>query len=138
MCPLHNNVVADTPPAALHSYGARLATFLLRRRSTPSYQPNAKASDTRTSTMTTASRAGFWLSVSALYACMFTPVYCTMRAGGALRSAQVALPLMFAGLALEAVADEQKQAAKKAKPDSFVSTGGWLAGLAGLAAAPAG
>ncbi len=90
------------------------------------------------STLPTSGRAGFWLSVSALYACMFTPVYCTMRAGGALRSAQVALPLMFAGLALEAVADEQKQAAKKAKPDSFVSTGGWLAGLAGLEAAPAG
>jgi hypothetical protein len=75
--------------------------------------------------MTTASRAGMWLGVSALYACMFTPVYCTMKAGGVLRSAQLSLPLMLAGLALEATADEQKQAAKKTNPSGFVSSGMW-------------
>jgi hypothetical protein len=104
----------------------RLATFLVRRaRGSASYKDGPlKSSQERTKAMTPGAKLGMWLGTSLLYCAMAAPAYCTLAAGRELPSLLPSLPLMYAGLALEAVADEQKQAAKRERPQRFVSTGG--------------
>jgi hypothetical protein len=103
----------------------RLASFLVRRaRGSASYQAGPlESSQERTHAMAPGAKLGVWLGTSLLYAAMATPAYCTLAAGRDLPSLLTSLPLMYAGLALEAVADQQKQAAKRRKPQGFVSTG---------------
>lgn len=105
------------------AYGARLWRFTHVRYRNSSYGPIRARGDKADATLPVALRLYLWIAVSWLMT--FTAmsawrvsesgVLTPWVAGGAL--------VMLAGLLLEAVADQQKQAGKARKPDGFVTDG---------------
>ena len=70
-------------------------------------------------------KVAVWLSVVALYVCQVSPVFYRLdnaAAGGELW-AYVGAGIMLLALILESVADHEKSAAKKLRPDRFCDTG---------------
>jgi steroid 5-alpha reductase family enzyme len=113
---------------ALAAYGLRLGIYLVARERNSGYR-SSQAGDDR------GPRAGFgvklaiWTSVSCLYVMQFLPTLARFAAdaSGAADPAPafpaVGLPIMAAGLAIEWIADAQKNAAKRRAPGRFCDSG---------------
>lgn len=116
--------------AILILYGMRLAGFLLYREiKSASYRKAVeKVTNPSEKKMPFFVKATIWISVSVLYIMQTYPVI--FRVGSSLDSSSTKMiaPLIGAliaivGLAIETIADLQKNAAKKKNPHTFVSTG---------------
>jgi steroid 5-alpha reductase family enzyme len=114
---------------ALGLYGLRLGTYLLRREFSSSYKKELAGLKERASGISFAKNVGIWLGVSLLYVMMFSP-----NLFGLLNSAQpltglgltsqiLGLTVMFGGLGLEALADQQKSSFKAKNQDRFCNVG---------------
>jgi len=110
-------------------YGIRLGTYLVIREGKASYQATQQADGDRSAGTGLAAKLGIWVTVALLYPAMFLPALVRFagEAGGgadlvpALSIAGVAV--MAAGIAIEAIADRQKSAAKKRNPGRFCDSG---------------
>ena len=110
-------------------YGIRLGTYLAIREGKASYQATQKSDGDRSAGTGLAAKLGIWITVALLYPAMFMPALARFvgeaRGGAdqvpALSIAGVAV--MAAGIAIEAVADLQKSAAKKRNPGRFCGSG---------------
>jgi len=110
-------------------YGIRLGTYLVIREGKASYQATQKADGDRSAGAGLAAKLGIWVTVALLYPAMFMPALARFAGearGGvdrvpALSIAGVAV--MAAGIAIEAIADRQKSAAKKKAPGRFCDSG---------------
>ncbi len=112
------------------AYGLRLGLFTWHRQSSPSYAPRIAGILEADRRLPVAARLSLWLMCSLLYGFHLQAV--ALAAGQvAFAGARSLLPpavllaagLMFAGLAIEAVADWQKQRAKAAAPRALLTAG---------------
>lgn len=124
------------------AYGVRLASFLAARARKPSKGDAAPAKN-----VSLGAKLAACLSCSILSACIFTPtnavlgqvrwslvvylLYCSRYTqnspwkAGMSSTAKFGLPLLFAGLILEAEADRQNSTAEEADPTALVDSGLW-------------
>ena len=110
-------------------YGIRLGTYLVIREGKASYQATQKADGDRSAGTGIAAKLGIWITVALLYPAMFMPALA--RFAGEARGTADAVPalsvagaaIMAAGIAIEAIADLQKSAAKKKNPGRFCDSG---------------
>ncbi len=132
---------ADAAPAwiswaqllALLIWGLRLGIYLTVREREAAYRAAVSDQTDRSEALPAVIRVLIWLSVSALYVCMFSPAVFLAYAGAtlsadALLCTGVAVTLMTLGLALESLADRQKARLKACDPNAFARTGlyGWV------------
>jgi steroid 5-alpha reductase family enzyme len=111
------------------AYGLRLGTFLVIREGKSSYQASQAADGDRPDRVGLGLKLAIWVTVSVLYVLMFTPLLARFAAEDSgkadplpgLSAAGVAVTAL--GLALEAIADAQKSAAKKKAPRRFCGSG---------------
>jgi steroid 5-alpha reductase family enzyme len=111
----------------LAAYGLRLGTFLVIRESKPSYRASQAVDGDRPQRV--GLKLAIWPTVAVLYAIMFMPLTARFASEAAGRADP--LPWLSAigaaatalGLAIEAVADAQKSAAKKRAPKRFCDSG---------------
>jgi steroid 5-alpha reductase family enzyme len=114
--------------ALVAAYGLRLGTFLVIREGKSSYRAS-QADDDRPARVGLGLKLAIWVTVAVLYVIMFMPLLARFAAEAAgatdalpaLSSAGVAATAL--GLALEAIADAQKSAAKKKAPSRFCGSG---------------
>jgi steroid 5-alpha reductase family enzyme len=113
----------------LAAYGLRLGTFLVIREAKPSYRASQAADGDRDERVGLGFKLVIWVAVAVLYAIMFMPVMARFasEAGGKRDASQwlsaIGVAATALGLAVEAVADAQKSAAKKRKPKRFCDSG---------------
>jgi steroid 5-alpha reductase family enzyme len=111
------------------AYGLRLGTFLVIRETKSSYQASQAADGDRPDRISLGLRLVIWPSVAVLYVMMYMPLlarFASEAAGkidGAPWLSAAGAAVTALGLAIEAVADEQKSAAKKKSPGRFCGTG---------------
>jgi steroid 5-alpha reductase family enzyme len=114
--------------ALLMVWGLRLGIFLVRRETNAAYRPQLAASGAYDQGKGFLKKLPVWIGVSVLYVAMFSPALFA-SAGGPAPAAwgpwvqMFGLVLMAGGLALEAIADQQKAAAKAKAPGAFVKSG---------------
>lgn len=103
-------------------YGLRLGTYLVRREREASYRRELAEVQARGSGLGRGKQVLIWLGVSLLYVLMFSPALANLELA-ALRptplTAWAGVALMGAGLAIEALADQQKAAYKREHPERF-------------------
>jgi steroid 5-alpha reductase family enzyme len=116
---------------ALLVWGLRLGIFLMARERKAAYRAAVSDQTDRSQALPAVVRVLIWLTVSALYLCMFSPAVFLIYAGAtssadALQGTAVAV--MTLGLALESVADRQKARLKASDPNTFARMGlyGWV------------
>jgi steroid 5-alpha reductase family enzyme len=110
-------------------YGLRLGVYLARRERNAAYRATQETDGDRGGRVGFGIKVMIWISVSALYVCMFMPAL--MRVVSAAKGSPDPLPalsiaglcVMAAGIAIEAVADMQKSRAKRAAPSRFCDSG---------------
>lgn len=111
----------------LIAYGCRLSGFLLYREMRSASYRKELPSLTRTSRDLGAGvKISIWISVVILYVCQVSPVFYRILNPLSEKSAVWAYAgagIMLAALVLESVADFQKSAAKKLRPDRFCDKG---------------
>lgn len=109
--------------ALLMAYGLRLGTYLTRREREPAYQRELEDAQQRAVGVTRPKQVGIWLAVSLLYVLMLSPALFhlqRLRGGGTAGvTTWLGLLVMGGGLLLEALADRQKAAFKRAHPTRF-------------------
>lgn len=108
-------------------WGSRLGLFLAARERKPSYQASIKDQTDKSQSLPIFVKACIWSSTSLLYVCMFSPIVFLAEEIETLSDTQfkvatAGVVISWLGLALEALADHQKSAAK-AKSNTFVSSG---------------
>ena len=121
-----NSVWVIVQALLLLAYGLRLGIYLTMRERSPSFARELAASKERSAGINGPVKVLIWISVSALYVAMASPVLFAMeaQAGGiALWSLPVGIVLMILGLATEALADWQKARFKAQFPSRFASHG---------------
>jgi steroid 5-alpha reductase family enzyme len=118
---------------ALLVWGLRLGIYLTARERKAAYRAAVSDQTDRSQALPVVVRMLIWLSVSALYVCMFSPAVFLAYAGAtlsadALLGTGVAVTVMALGLALESLADRQKARLKACDPNTFAHTGlyGWV------------
>lgn len=114
--------------ALLLAYGCRLGGFLLHRELKSESYRKELPSLTKTSVkLGPGAKLAIWLSVVVLYVCQISPVLYRLANGTGPEAsggwACLGAAIMFVALVLESVADHQKSAAKKLRPDRFCDTG---------------
>ncbi len=113
----------------MFAYGVRLGTYLLVRELNAGYRSSQAEDGDRGGTSGMALKLVIWVSVSALYVCMFLPLLSRYAAAAAGRRdplawlSVVGVGVTAAGLIIEAVADAQKRAAKRRAPNQFCDQG---------------
>ena len=115
--------------AGLLIWGVRLAIFVLQREASPSYQQESERLQNQYGNVTKPGKLAIWIAVSFLYVLMFLPAmyhltesiqfsttffYLCELGGGA---------LLFGGLLLETIADQQKSSFKVLHPREFCNVG---------------
>lgn len=122
----HLGIASGVQLAILFVWGVRLSTFLLIRKRQKSYQNRPDAIEASGASI--GIRIVSWIGVALLYTAMFSPAaYVPLGdpeptgVGAAVR--WIGIAIMATGLAVEATADAQKQAAKRLDPTAFVHTG---------------
>lgn len=121
--------VALLEAALLAIYGVRLGTYLAIRERSAHYRASQTEADESARKIPVGLKLVVWLTVAALYVMMFLPCVARFSAVAAGVSdpvpvlSWIGLAIMAAGLAIEAVADHQKNSAKKAAPDRFCDAG---------------
>lgn len=107
----------------LAAYGLRLGTYLVRREREPAYQRELADVQARAVGIGRGKQVLIWVGVSLLYVLMFTPALFGLQRLADGRATVwpvwLALFVMLAGFLLETVADLQKAAFKRARPDRF-------------------
>jgi len=115
--------------ALLILWGLRLGSYLLRRESTPAYRKELAGVHERGAGITLPKKFLIWIGVSLLYVAMFSPSLFHLTGGvstsapAALLPQVLGLTIMLGGLALEAVADQQKSRFKARFPGQFCNIG---------------
>ena len=110
-------------------YGLRLGIYLIRREFQPSYQKELKSVQERSSGILFVQSILIWIGVSILYVLMFSPALFNLvnsprqLSSLATTSQVVGLLFMTGGLAIEALADQQKSAFKAQFPKQFCNIG---------------
>lgn len=114
------------PVLLLVAYGCRLGGFLLYRElRSASYRKELPSLTESSHEMGAGVKVAVWLSVVALYVCQVSPVFYRLNnaTAGSEAWAYAGAGIMLLALILESVADYQKSAAKKLRPDRFCDTG---------------
>jgi steroid 5-alpha reductase family enzyme len=112
----------------LAAYGLRLGIYLVARERDAGYRASL-AGDERSSEAGLAVKLAIWISVACLYVMQFMPALARFAADasgvvdGAPAVSAIGLAIMAAGLAIEWVADAQKNAAKRRAPGRFCDSG---------------
>ncbi len=115
--------------ALIAAYGIRLGTFLVVRETKSSYQASQAVAGDRPSSVGLGLKLAIWPTVALLYVVMYMPLLSRFAAeargarDGAPWLSIAGVALTALGLALEAIADAQKSAAKKKAPKRFCDTG---------------
>jgi steroid 5-alpha reductase family enzyme len=108
-------------------YGLRLGVFLIGRERSPTYRRELADIQRRAVGINRPVQLVIWMGVSALYVAMFFPALTNLAASARGDTSIGTLPygvaLMIVGLALEAWADQQKNAFKREQPDRFCDVG---------------
>ncbi len=106
-------------------YGCRLGGFLLvRELKSTAYNAKMKTEIKDGSAMGFGVKCAIWVTCALLYALQVLPVYYRLRNGGGTDAWCIAgACVMLAGIALESLADWQKNQAKKRNPNRFCDTG---------------
>lgn len=106
-------------------YGCRLGGYLLLREvKSASYRSAMKKEIKDGSQIKIGAKAAIWISVAILYPLMISPVFFRLHNGdGGDFLCWLGLVVMVFGVALEAMADYQKSAAKKQNPHRFCDRG---------------
>jgi steroid 5-alpha reductase family enzyme len=122
-----------TLPAALQllllaAWGIRLGVYVAQRERQTAYKSQLEGNQATDRRLPWPKRLPIWISVSLLYVAMFSPALFAAAdarplAGLALLAQWLGLGLMAAGVVIEAVADRQKSALKRACADCFTSIG---------------
>ena len=112
----------------LLAYGCRLGGFLLHRElRSASYRKELPSLTKTSARLGFGTRMAIWLSVVVLYVCQVSPVFYRLSGSDTGQSpegwAWAGAAVMLAALVLESVADHQKSASKKLRPDRFCDTG---------------
>lgn len=110
------------------AYGLRLLWFVHTRYRSPSYRGNRERADKANANVPLPLRLFMWISCGWLMAFVAMPAWVVAATGGLTPGILAGAGVMLAGLLLEAVADQQKQAAKMLNPCGLV-TGGLYARL---------
>jgi steroid 5-alpha reductase family enzyme len=114
---------------ALGLYGLRLGLYLFQREFSSSYKKELAGLKERASGISLVKNVSIWLGVSLLYVTMFSPnlfglATAPQTLSGLGEAGQVfGLLVMFGGLGLEALADQQKSAFKAQNPHQFCNVG---------------
>jgi steroid 5-alpha reductase family enzyme len=117
----------------LVGWGLRLGIYIARREARPSYRNQLEGNQAYDRRVSRLKRIPIWISVALLYVAMFSPAVFALS-GPPRESSPVVLlrtlgvVVMVVGLAIEALADQQKSAAKQRDPKQFVASGlyGWV------------
>lgn len=120
--------------ALLHSlllaiYGVRLGSYLLRRELRPAYRSALENARPSVQNVSRGQDGLIWLGVSLLYVLMFSPALFhlvtqpALPAPVAFATQLVGLVTMAGGLAIEALADQQKSNFKAQQPGRFCDVG---------------
>jgi steroid 5-alpha reductase family enzyme len=109
-------------------YGLRLGIYLIRREFQPSYRKELKSVQERSSGVSSTQNILIWIGVSILYVLMFSPalfglVNTTSLSPLAVFSQAAGMIFMAGGLAIEALADQQKSTFKAEFPKQFCNIG---------------
>jgi steroid 5-alpha reductase family enzyme len=122
-----------TLPVALQigllvAWGLRLGVYLVLRERRSAYRRQLEDNQSYDRRVALPKRIPIWVGVSLLYVAMFSPALfgaadARQLAGLPLVIQAIGLLVMALGLALEAVADAQKSAAKTACPNCFTNVG---------------
>jgi steroid 5-alpha reductase family enzyme len=104
-------------------YGLRLFWFVWSRDRSQGYAATREKSNKANAGVPMPLRLFMWVSCGWLMAFVGMPAWVAGAAGGLSTGILAGAALMLAGLVLEAVADQQKQAAKAANPGTFVTGG---------------
>ena len=105
-------------------YGLRLLLFTLSRLRHPAYAERRAGAAAASAALPTPIKVLVWVQTSTLFTFHAMTTYWLARGEVALTPAvTVGAALMLLGLVVEAVADAQKQSAKRRSPQTFVSTG---------------
>lgn len=112
----------------LVAYGCRLGGFLLHRElRSASYRKELPSLTKTSKDLGPGAKIAIWLSVVVLYVCQVSPVFyrfCNAGSGQETSAwAYAGAGVMLAALILESVADSQKSASKKVRPDRFCDSG---------------
>ena len=120
----------------LMAYGCRLGGFLLHRElRSASYRKELPSLTGTSGDLRVGAKLLIWISVVILYVCQVSPVFyridgtaadisnISMSGEGSSLWAYIGASVMFISMILESVADYQKSAAKKVRPDRFCDTG---------------
>lgn len=119
----------------LMAYGCRLGGFLLYRElRSASYRKELPSLTGTSGDLGAGAKLSIWISVVVLYVCQVSPVFYRIEGAAAGVSdasvsgvsslwAYIGASVMLVALILESVADHQKSAAKKVRPDRFCDTG---------------
>ena len=106
-------------------YGCRLGGYILYRElKSTSYNTKMKTEIKDGKDMKIVAKIGIWVSAALLYACQTSPVLFRAQIyAGTDAFIVIGVLIMAAGIAIETIADLQKNKAKKENPGRFVSTG---------------
>lgn len=121
-------MVANPAPAALLvgalgvAYGIRLVWFVYARYQSHGYSTYRTRGELANSGVPLPLRLFMWISCGWLMAFLAMPAWLAGTAGWSAATLAGA-GLMLVGLALETLADQQKQAAKATRPKAFVTSG---------------
>lgn len=120
----------------LAAYGLRLGGYLALRERSPGYRRELDEVQERATGIGRGKQVLIWLGVSTLYVLMFSPALAALTAAEAATAAGSAavrefsawsswlgVATMGAGLALEALADRQKDRFKREHPSDFCNVG---------------
>lgn len=110
-------------------YGSRLGTYLAVRERNKAYRATQETDGDRGGPVGSGVKVAIWVSVSALYVCMFMPSLSRFVSSAMGRAEPVAwlsiagLCIMAAGILIEMIADSQKSRAKRIAPSKFCASG---------------
>lgn len=126
---LARSPVSTIAGALMLVYGLRLGVYLIRRESNETYRRILAEEGDRGRPMALGVKVAIWITVSVLYVMMFMPL--TTRLARVAAGANDPAPwlswtgtaVMAFGIVIEALADRQKDQAKRKAPDLFCDRG---------------
>lgn len=111
----------------LFVYGVRLGTYILLRERKSAYKRELEDVKKRGTGVGVGKKFLIWLSVPLLYVFMFSPALFNARTSSTTTGGTVVLSIgvlvMLLGLGIETLADRQKAAFKKTRPQDFCDVG---------------
>ena len=110
--------------AVLIIYGLRLASFLMIRETNKAYRATLQEAMGKEKRIPILTKVVTWIFVSALYVVQTSPAFFAVKNGGFASSWTVAgIVICVLGVVIETIADLQKSAQKKKRPDMVATKG---------------